>query len=54
MFWYILVIPAIIWTYAIVEPDKHSRDQIERGPDLYQHSDGRQFKNDWANNEDDL
>ena len=60
MFWYLLVIPATIWLVDIVQPQDGGFNKVddnspvfEKGVDLYQHSDGRFFENDWANNEDD-
>ena len=54
MFWYILVVPALILVYDIVEPDKQWPTEVEERNRLYQHDDGRLYKSDWANNEDDL
>ena len=61
MLWYLLIIPATIWAVAIVEPENGGFETViddspvyEKGSDLYQHSDGRLFNNDWANDEEDL
>ena len=61
MFWYLLVIPAAILLIDNFQPQNGGFDKVddnspvfEKGADLYQHSDGRYYKNDWAINEDDL